>query len=49
MLQKRNPEEEELGHVIAISVCFKLKIYGQSAARLEPHRDIPLEARLSGS
>ena len=49
MLQKRNPRDDELGHVITMPVCFNIQIYGQSASRLEPHRDVLLEAPLSNS
>ena len=49
MLKKRNPEDQELGHVIKLSVCFKLHIYRKSTARLEPQMDVRLKARLSGS
>ena len=49
MMQQRKTEDDELRHTITMSVCFKLQIYGQSASRLEPHMDIQLEDRFSGS
>ena len=47
--EKRNPEYDERGYVIEISVCLKLQIYVQSYSRMEPHIDVRLEAHLIGS